>query len=181
VPRPSHQKRAVFLDRDGVVTRSEVRNGKPYALRSLKGFRLLPGVRAAITKLKRAGFLVIIVTNQPDIGNGLVDPAVVAEMHARLRSRLPLDGIEMCPHRQVDNCSCRKPKPGMLKVAARKWGIDLKKSFMVGDRWGDVVAGQAVGCYTIFIDRGYVEPQTAVPDNYAASLGSATRLILSLI
>ena len=181
MPRRSHQKRAVFLDRDGVVTRCEVRNGKPYALRSLKGFRLLPGVRAAITKLKRAGFLVIIVTNQPDIGNGLVDPAVVAAMHSRLRSRLPLDAIEMCPHRQVDNCSCRKPKPGMLKVAARKWGIDLKKSFMIGDRWGDVVAGQAVGCYTIFIDRGYVEPQTAVPDNYATSLGSATRLILSLI
>ncbi len=181
MPRRSRLKRAVFLDRDGVVTRSEVRNGKPYALRTLKGFRLLPGVRAAIVKLKRAGFLVIIVTNQPDIGNGLVDPAVVAVMHDRLRSRLPLDDIEMCPHRQDQNCACRKPKPGMLKAAARKWGIDLKKSFMVGDRWGDVVAGQAVGCYTIFIKRGYVEPQTAIPDSHAPSLGSATRLILSLI
>jgi D-glycero-D-manno-heptose 1,7-bisphosphate phosphatase len=171
----------VFLDRDGVVTRSEVRDGKPYALRSLKGFRLLPGVRAAIVKLKRAGLLVIIVTNQPDIGNGLVDPAVVAAMHDRLRARLPLDDIKMCPHRQNENCSCRKPRPGMLTSAAKKWGINLKQSFMVGDRWGDIVAGQVVGCYTIFIDRGYVEPQTVTPDNYATSLGSATRLILSLI
>jgi D-glycero-D-manno-heptose 1,7-bisphosphate phosphatase len=177
----THRRRAVFLDRDGVVTRCEVRNGKPYALRSLKGFRLLPGVRVAIEKLKRAGFLVIIVTNQPDIGNGLVDPAVVAVMHDRLRSRLPLDEIRMCPHRQDENCSCRKPKPGMLTAAARKWGINLKKSFMVGDRWGDIVAGQVVGCYTIFINRGYSEPQTATPDNCATSLGSATRIILSLI
>ncbi|HUO43430.1 MAG TPA: HAD family hydrolase [Burkholderiales bacterium] len=173
-------QRAVFLDRDGVVTRCEVRNGKPYALRSLNGFRLLPRVKSSIAKLKRAGFIVIIVTNQPDIGNGLVDPKVVSAMHDRLRALLPIDEIRMCPHRQTDNCRCRKPKPGMLRAAARKWGITLKKSFMVGDRWGDIVAGQAVGCYTVFVDRHYKEPQIAVPDGYATSLASATRLILSL-
>lgn len=171
---------AVFLDRDGVINRCEVRNSKPYAPRHLTDFRLLPGAAAAVCDLKDAGLLVIVVTNQPDIGNGLTDPAVVEAMHDKLRRAMPIDGVMMCPHRQNEGCDCRKPKPGMLLRAAKKWKIDLKKSFMVGDRWGDVVAGQAAGCYTLFINRGYKEPRLATPDNTAKSLISATRLILSL-
>lgn len=174
-------RRAVFLDRDGVINRSDVRDGKPYAPRTLAGFRLLPGVAAAIRSLKRAGLLVIVVTNQPDIGNGLVDVTVVNAMHDKLRRRLAVDDIRMCPHRQDEGCSCRKPKPGMLIEAAKKCHIDLHRSFMVGDRWGDIIAGQAVGCYTVFINRGYKERQLATPDIYARSLRSATRTILTLI
>jgi D-glycero-D-manno-heptose 1,7-bisphosphate phosphatase len=173
-------RRAVFLDRDGVINRCEVRNGKPYAPRRLRDFRLLPGVAAAVRELKNAGLLVIVVTNQPDIGNGLTDSAVVEAMHDKLRRAMPIDGVMMCPHRQDAGCNCRKPKPGMLLSAAKQWRIDLKKSFMVGDRWGDVVAGQAAGCYTLFINRGYKEPRLTTPDNHAKSLISATRLILSL-
>lgn len=173
-------RRAVFLDRDGVINRCQVRGGKPNAPRRLEDFRLLPGVGAAVRTLKDAGFLVIVVTNQPDIGNGLVDGSVVEAMHDRLRRRLDVDEIRMCPHRQDAKCACRKPKPGMLLAAAKHWRIDARGSFLVGDRSSDIIAGQAFGCYTVFIDRGYAEPQQATPDGYASSLPAAARLILSL-
>ena len=172
-------RRAVFLDRDGVVNRSTVRGGKPYAPRKLADFRLLPGVARCVGALKRAGFLVIVATNQPDIGNGLVDPAVVDAMHARLRSRLAVDDIRVCAHRQDEGCRCRKPRPGMLLDAAAQWHIDLKKSYMVGDRDGDIVAGKAAGCYTLFIDRHYSEPLRSAPDWSGSSLPAAVRFILS--
>lgn len=171
--------RAVFLDRDGVITRSEVRRGKPHAPRRLEDFRLLPGVAKAAQSLKRAGFLVIVVTNQPDIGNGLVHAAVVEAMHAKLRSRVAVDDIRVCPHRQDAGCACRKPRPGMLLAAARDWKIDLKNSYMVGDRDGDIVAGKAAGCYTLLINRHYSEPRCAVPDRIARSLPAGVRIILA--
>jgi D-glycero-D-manno-heptose 1,7-bisphosphate phosphatase len=173
---------AVFLDRDGVINRSEVRDGKPYAPRRLQDFRLLPGVVRAIHELKQAGLLIIVVTNQPDIGNGMVDAAVVHAMHDRLRQVSLIDDIMVCPHRQNAGCQCRKPSPGMLIEAAKKWEIDLKNSFMVGDRWGDIVAGERAGCYNIYINRHYKEekPQQTNPDNRAASLPGAVRLILGL-
>ena len=172
-------RRAVFLDRDGVISRSEVRGGKPYAPRRLEDFRLLPGVAQAVLALKQAGFLVVVVTNQPDIGNGLVDPSVVEAMHAKLKARVPVDDIRMCPHRQDANCSCRKPKPGMLLAATKRWNIDLKNSYMVGDRDGDIIAGKAVGCYTLLINRGYSETRRATAEASARSLSAAVRFILS--
>lgn len=182
--RPSSISRisrcAVFLDRDGVINRSEVRDGKPYAPRRLQDFRLLPGVVNAIHDLKQAGLLVIVVTNQPDIGNGLVDAAVVDAMHEKLRRVSLIDDILVCPHRQGTGCRCRKPKPGMLIKAAKRWKIDLKKSFMVGDRGGDVIAGQGAGCYNIFINRRYKETQPINPDSRVASLPAAARLIINL-
>lgn len=173
--------RAVFLDRDGVINRSEVRRGKPFAPCRLEDFRLLPGVANAVQALKRAGFLVIVVTNQPDIGHGWTEQAVVEAMHDKLRRAMPIDGVMMCPHCQDEGCDCRKPKPGLLLRAAKQWNINLKKSFMVGDRWSDIVAGQAAECYTVFVNRGYEKTRLATPDNCATSLISATRLILSLI
>jgi D-glycero-D-manno-heptose 1,7-bisphosphate phosphatase len=170
----------VFLDRDGVINRCEVRSGKPYAPRRLTDFRLLPGVVAAAHALKQAGFLLIVATNQPDIGNGRVARQVVEAMHDKLRRRLPVDEIRMCPHRQNAGCACRKPKPGLLRQAARKWRIDAAESFLVGDRWSDIIAGQAIGCYTVFVDRGYSEPRRATPDSFVSSLPAAARLILSL-
>lgn len=172
-------RRAVFLDRDGVISRSEVRDGKPYAPRRLEDFRLLPGVPKAVAALKRAGFLVVVVTNQPDIGNGLVAASMVQAMHARLRLRVPVDEIRVCPHRQGAGCSCRKPKPGMLRAAAKRWNIDLQNSYMVGDRGSDIVAGKAAGCYTLLINRHYSEPLPSRPDRTVSSLPAAVRIILS--
>jgi len=171
--------RAVFLDRDGVINRSKVRGGKPYAPRHLDDFRLLPGVSKSVDALKRAGFLVVVVTNQPDIGNGLVEASIVEAMHARLRSRVAVDDIRICPHRQDAGCSCRKPKPGMLLAAARQWNIDLKISYMVGDRASDIVAGKAAGCYTLLINRHYSEPLLNAPERTVRSLPAAVRFILS--
>lgn len=173
-------RRAVFLDRDGVIVRSKIINGKPYAVRRLEEFRLLPGAKAAIAALHRAGFLVIVVTNQPDIGNGLVDVETVEAMHDRLRRELAITDIEMCPHAQAEHCGCRKPKPGMLIGAARRYGIDFSRSFMIGDRCGDILAGAKAGCYTVFLNRGYDACQVLEPDRVVRSLPAAARHILSL-
>lgn len=175
------RRRAVFLDRDGVLTATAVVDGKPVAPRRLSEFRLLPGVVAAVRSLRRAGFFVCVVTNQPDIGNRLVDTAVVAEIHARLRRALPIDALKMCPHRQDAGCACRKPKPGMLLATAQRHRVDLAMSYMIGDRYSDVLAGVAAGCYTIFIRRGYGESRKhrIEADFITRSLPEAARLILS--
>jgi D-glycero-D-manno-heptose 1,7-bisphosphate phosphatase len=171
--------RAVFVDRDGVLNRALVRNGKPYAPRRLADFRLLPGAARAVVALKQAGFLVIVVTNQPDIGHGLIAPAAVEAMHERLRARIPVDKIMVCPHRQDENCACRKPKPGLLLDAAERWGIDLRQSYMIGDRWSDVVAGRTARVYTVLVDRGYSERLAQEPDARARSIADAVRIVLS--
>lgn len=177
--RIAFDKPAVFLDRDGVLNRSEVRNGKPYAPLKIEDFRLLPGVIGAVRAIKQAGFLVIVVTNQPDIGNGSVDPGVVDAMHEKLRRKVAVDDIRVCPHSQNAGCECRKPKPGMLLQAARDWGIDLRRSVMIGDRWSDIVAGQAAGCYTIFLDRAYPETPEISPDTTTYSLPLAVQHVLA--
>jgi D-glycero-D-manno-heptose 1,7-bisphosphate phosphatase len=178
VKRPARARRAVFLDRDGVLNRSEVRNGKPYAPRDPADFRLLPGVVRAVAELKKAGFLVIVVTNQPDVGHGLITHEALAAMHRRITDRMKVDEIMVCPHRQDEGCSCRKPKPGMMLRAQRRWNIDLARSYMVGDRWNDVVAGNAAGIYTIHIDRRYSESETFTPNASVRSLPQAVRHIL---
>ena len=180
----SHRS-AVFLDRDGVICRSKVINGKPFAPRLLEEFRLLPRVVESVQQLKQAGFYVIVVTNQPDIGNGLVAPSVVDAMHERMRYELELDDILMCPHKQTAGCFCRKPQPGMILSAAKRFGIDLSASFMVGDRRTDILSGISAGCYTIFVRRGsgYGENRGIdIPANkVVGSLPAATRHILERV
>lgn len=174
----SRVTRAVFLDRDGVLTRSFTRGGRPYAPTSLEEFELLPGVSESIARLHAAGFCLVIVTNQPDVGAGKLRREVVEQMHASLRAWLPLDDIKVCFHTDADGCACRKPKPGMLIEAARERGIDLGRSFMVGDRWRDVLAGKAAGCKTIFMDYGYAEPIPDAPDFVVTSFAEAASMIL---
>jgi D-glycero-D-manno-heptose 1,7-bisphosphate phosphatase len=170
--------RAVFLDRDGVINANTERNGRPVAPTQLAEFRILPGVGDAARRLKAAGFQLVVVTNQPDVANGLTTKASVEAMHAELRKRLPVDDIAVCYHVDADDCACRKPKPGMILDAARKYGIDLARSYLVGDRWRDVQAGQAAGCRTIFIDYGYPQEQPATPDKVVKSLAEAADFIL---
>jgi D-glycero-D-manno-heptose 1,7-bisphosphate phosphatase len=171
-------KRAVFLDRDGVLNRSMVRAGRPYAPTSLDEFELLPGVVEAVTSLRTAGFLSIVVTNQPDAATGAISADTLDAMHGKLRAWLPIDDIKVCRHVDADECHCRKPRPGMLLEAAREWSIDLKRSFMVGDRWRDVSAGKAAGCTTIFVDLGYAERQVDAPDFVVTSLAEAVKIVL---
>ena len=171
-------ERAVFLDRDGVLNRSAIRNGRPYAPTSLEDFQLLPGVTEAVVQLRAAGFRLIVVTNQPDVATGKLPREILEQMHHQLRAWLPLDDIKTCCHLDADGCACRKPKPGMLLEAAREQGIDLSRSFMVGDRWRDVAAGKAAGCKTIFVDYSYAESLEKPPDFVVTSLLEASKLIL---
>ena len=173
------RRRAVFLDRDGVINRALVRNRKPYAPRHLGEFRLLPGAAEAVAQLKSVGFLIIVVTNQPDVGHGLTTAQTLEAMHARLRERVRVDAILVCPHRRDAGCDCRKPKPGLIHRGAAEWGIDIRRSYLVGDRATDIVAGRAAGLYTVFLDRGYAEPLLDSPDAWAESLRQAVSKILA--
>ena len=147
--------RAVFLDRDGVLTRALVREARPTRPCTPAEMEIDADAPVALARLKVAGFLLIVVTNQPDVARGITRREDVEAMHATLRAALPLDAVFVCYHDDEDACDCRKPKPGMLLEAAAAHAIDLAESFMVGDRWRDVDAGAAAGCRTIWIDRGY--------------------------
>jgi D-glycero-D-manno-heptose 1,7-bisphosphate phosphatase len=170
-------RRAAFLDRDGVLVETLVRNNRAFAPVSLAEFRLEPDAGLQVGRLARAGLLPIVVTNQPEVARGIIAPAILEEMHERLRKAVPVEDIFVCAHDGPDGCGCRKPKPGMLKAAAAKWGIDLAGSFMVGDRWSDVEAGQAAGCYTVLIERSY--SGTASPGARAHDLATAVDAVLA--
>jgi len=122
-----------------------------------------------------------VVTNQPDVGNGLIPRSEVEAMHEVMTRELPLDAVKVCYHGQAEHCDCRKPKPGMILETARELGINLKKSFMVGDRNSDVEAGRAAGCTTVFIDLGYASPAPDSPDYVAHSIGEAADLIIETV
>jgi D-glycero-D-manno-heptose 1,7-bisphosphate phosphatase len=172
--------RAVFLDRDGVLNRAIVRQGKPYPPASLDELELLPGVSPGLQVLKQAGFLLIGVTNQPDVARGTQKREVVEAINAVLLANLPLDEILICYHDDSAECACRKPRPGMLLQAAAKYTIDLSASFIIGDRWRDVEAGRRAGCTTIFIDYHYSEVEHHEPDYQVGSLNEAAHLIVQL-
>jgi D-sedoheptulose 7-phosphate isomerase len=171
--------RAVFLDRDGVINRTFVRNGKPFPPANLQELEVLPGVPEALQELKQQGYKLLVVTNQPDVARGKQSQEMLDAFHRTLAARLPLDDILVCEHTDEDECDCRKPLPGMLLEAARRHHIDLAASFMVGDRWRDIEAGYNAGCRTIFIDYGYAEkPPDRVPDVRVESLREAADWIL---
>lgn len=171
--------RAVFLDRDGVINKAFVRQGKPYPPASLDELEILPGVSQALDRLKLAGFLRIVVTNQPDVARGTQCPSVIQSMHAHLMAELPLTEIIAC-YDDGDTAPCRKPNPGMLVEAAVKYNIKLSASFMVGDRWRDIEAGQRAGCRTAFIDFNYNEPRPQPPADFTCdSLPDAVDWILN--
>ena len=169
--------RAAFLDRDGVLNRAIVRNGRPYAPLNLRDFAILPEAAGAVLRLREAGYLVIVVTNQKDVGAGLMKRELLDQMHAKLSASMPIHDIRVCTC--VDECPCYKPNPGMLLDAARDWNIDLSASVMIGDRWRDIGAGRNAGCLTIFIDRGYSEALPLRPDLTATDLADAVDRLLA--
>ena len=170
--------KAVFLDRDGVINANLKRNGKPVAPTTLADFRIFPGAAEAARRLRDAGFLLIVVTNQPDVRTGLTPKTTMEAMHAEISRQMPIDDFMICFHTDADNCSCRKPKPGLILEAAAKYGIDLASSYIVGDRWRDVLAGQAAGCRTILVDHGIEHERPTLPDKNVKSLAEAASFIL---
>jgi D-glycero-D-manno-heptose 1,7-bisphosphate phosphatase len=177
------RKRAVFLDRDGVLNRPVIRDGRPFPPARLEEFELYPEVVDACAQLKEAGFSLVVVTNQPDVGRGTQTRQLIDAMHARLRAVIPsLDAIEVCFHAGAahgEPCDCRKPKPGMLLRAAAAYGIDLSESFLIGDRWRDVDCAHAAGCRAVFIDHGYQESLREKPEFTVGSFSEAVRAILT--
>lgn len=169
---------AVFLDRDGVINRAIVRDGKPYPPQTLEEFEILPEVPAALRRLHDAGFCLVVVTNQPDVARGTQARSIVEAFNRTLTDHLPIHAVRVCYHDDADRCDCRKPKPGLLLQAAEDIGLEIAASYMVGDRWRDVEAGQAAGCRTVLIDREYQERWTCTPDCVAADLGDAADWIL---
>jgi D-glycero-D-manno-heptose 1,7-bisphosphate phosphatase len=169
---------ALFLDRDGIINRCDVIDGRPYAPVRYEDFEILSGVVETVGHVKSAGFPVIVVTNQPDLSTGKQDLATLDRMHDYVRSFVGVDDVLVCPHVDAEGCDCRKPKPGMLLAAAEKHGLDLAGSVMVGDRWRDVEAGRAVGCSTIFVDYDYSEARPESPDLVVGSLSEAETFIL---
>ncbi|HEU0071135.1 MAG TPA: HAD-IIIA family hydrolase [Alphaproteobacteria bacterium] len=172
---PADPRRAVFLDRDGVLTIPEFRDGRSFAPTKLADFRIYDDAPAAVSALKAAGFLVIVATNQPDVGAGLVPQSVIEEMHRILRAETAVDDVEVCYETRAQAAgqgdeARRKPGCGMLLDAARKWGIDLSGSYMIGDRDSDIEAGRKAGCAALFLDRGYTAE--ARPTEQAATVTS---------
>jgi D-glycero-D-manno-heptose 1,7-bisphosphate phosphatase len=171
--------KAIFLDRDGVINASVVIDGKPHPPENLKQLQILPGVKGAVDLFKQNGFLCIIITNQPDVARGKLSLSTVEEMNDYLVTVLDLDDCFCCYHDDKDCCLCRKPKPGSILNAAQKYNINLNESYMVGDRWRDIEAGQNAGCRTIFIDYHYDEKYPLNPTHTVQTLFEAANLIVN--
>ena len=174
---------AVFLDRDGTLNVQVVREGKPYPPNTEAEFTLFPDAADSCRQLAAAGYVLVVATNQPDVGRGDQSLAVVEAMHAKLRRLIPeITQIEACyaPGKGENPPDPRrKPGPGMLLDAARTLGLDLTRSWMVGDRWRDVDCGANAGVRTVFIDFGYEEPLRAKPDFTVKTMADAARIILA--
>lgn len=168
-------RRAALLDRDGVLNPSPVRGGRPRAPLTLEEFVPFPWVAEAIVGLHGLGFVCLVVTNQPDVGAGELDPRALDAMHARLLRETGIDAVYACPHTAEDRCDCRKPRAGLLRAAAADWDVDLLASFMIGDRASDIEAGRAAGCVTILVDGP--EHGTPEPHYRARDLRSAIEII----
>jgi D-glycero-D-manno-heptose 1,7-bisphosphate phosphatase len=170
--------KAIFLDADGVLNTAIIKNGKPVAPTTLAELNIPDEVKPSLDRLKAAGYLLICVTNKPDIARGLMTQADVDTIYASIRQTLPLDDVFIC---YVEGSDCYKPNPGLLLSAKKKYDIELALSYMIGDRWSDVKAGQNAGCKSIWIDRGY--PNQKIPDppaDYTSqSLADATQWILN--
>ena len=175
---PRAIKSAVFLDRDGVLNEAIIRDGKPYPPRDLSELVVTREAPAALEALKCAGFLLIVVTNQPDIARGTASRVDIDTINARLSAILPLDAVKVCEHDDRAQCDCRKPKPGMILAAREKFCVDLAGSFMVGDRWRDIEAGRRAGCHTVLIGDGYGETFPYAPTLKVSSLPEAASWII---
>jgi len=169
---------AVFLDRDGVINAVKLIDRKPFPPSNLEELSILDGVRESVERFELNGLTVVVVTNQPDIANGHTTFEIVKEIHQKITQLTGIRYFYVCHHNSEAKCICRKPKPGLLTNAASDLKLDLKNSFMVGDRWSDITAGQSVGCKNFFVNNAYLEPKPALPYIEVKSLIQASNYIL---
>lgn len=172
--------RAVFLDRDGIINHPVVRDGKPFPPARVEDVKIYSGLSERLQRLKDSGFVLIVVTNQPDVSRGTTTRETVEGINDLIAREIPaIDRILVCFHDKADHCDCRKPQPGMLIAGAHEFGVDLTRSYMVGDRRGDMEAGIAAGSRTIFVDRAYSEQPPAHFDHKVSSTHEALAIIES--
>lgn len=151
-------------------------DGKSYAPTRVEDFALVAGAGEQVQRLRDAGFLCIVFTNQPELANGLLLRADLDTMHRQMMAAIQLDDVYVCPHDKSDGCPCHKPATAMLDDAAVRWGVDLARSYVIGDRWRDVDAGRNAGCYSILIERPYSAASWA--DARVATLAEAVDTVL---
>jgi D-glycero-D-manno-heptose 1,7-bisphosphate phosphatase len=181
-----NRRRAVFLDRDGVLNAPVLTVRGPRPPWTLDELTIEHGAGEALGALRDAGWFLVVVTNQPDIAAGRISPHQASRINDEIARLLPVDDIVVCPHATSEHCRCKKPAPGMLLDAARKWSIDLSRSWMVGDRWVDIAAGEKAGVQTLLIEREWSwnptsagdPPRSLVPHANAVDIGAATTTIL---
>jgi D-glycero-D-manno-heptose 1,7-bisphosphate phosphatase len=171
-------KRAVFLDRDGVLNRSNLINGVPTPPNLIEDVEILAGVVEAIRLLKTYDFVPVVVTNQPDVARGTTSQSQVQAINSYIGAATDIQYFYTCFHDDGDCCDCRKPAPGLIHRASKELGLLLQDSFMVGDRWRDISAGQSAGCQTFFIDYSYAEKAPKMPFKKVSSLLEAAQLII---
>ncbi len=169
------------MDRDGVLNKSLVVDGVPTPPREIEQIQILPGVIDAINTLIKFDFEIIVVTNQPDVARGNQSRANVESINAYISETTKIQHFYTCYHDDIDNCSCRKPKPGLITSAAAHLGIDLTKSYLIGDRYRDIHAGQSAGCKTFFIDYSYPEIRPKKPYTKVSSLQHAVEIVTGVL
>ena len=172
--------KCIFLDRDGVINKPIIIDNKPYSPRNKYQFELLPNIEKYLKKIHSLGFLTIIITNQPDISTNHINENLLNEFHDIIKNKMPITDIYVCKYIDTDDCYCRKPKPGLILTAAKKYKINLKKSYFIGDRWKDIDAANKAGCHSIFIDYGYKEKLKTTPINNVKSVKEAFEIILNI-
>lgn len=171
-------KPAVFFDRDGVITIPIRVRGKGFAPRNLEDFKFYDDSIKSLERIKSAGFISIVVSNQPDVATGLLPIKVLEEMNAILLSSLAVNDVINCQHTSENECLCRKPKPGMIFTAVEKHGIDLSRSWIVGDRDSDIEAGISAGLRSVFINRDWINEAGSKATFECKSLNDAVNFIL---
>ena len=151
-----YSKRAIFLDRDGVLIKALRYKKKPYSIRKFKDIKILKNAQESLS-LVREKFLLIMITNQPDVSRKKIKKKTVIRINKFLKKKLGLHDVYVCYHDSMNLCECRKPKPGMILKAQKKWKINLRRSYLIGDRNIDIQAGVSVGCKNFFINYNYNE------------------------
>ncbi|GAC1366658.1 MAG: HAD family hydrolase [Actinomycetota bacterium] len=177
---------AVFLDRDGVINEVRMAGTTASAPRTVQELAIVPGAAQVLERLANAGLRLFVVSNQPDVARGDLSLQAVEAINAVLCRELPLDAVYYCPHDTPDGCTCRKPQPGLLLRAAAEWDIDLGRSWLVGDRWVDLLAAQRAGVEPILLQRPWSwQPTSAgpppaglAPSGVGESLGHCVDIIL---
>lgn len=171
-------KLGVFIERDGVLNQVRLNGQTQVSPTTLADFKVNEEAAPLLKRLKDAGLLIFVTTNQPGIARGYLSRRELDYMHDQLRRKLPIDDLLLCPHDEADRCPCRRPKPGLIKEARYKWQLNLDRSFVISDKWQDAEAARAAGCTSLLIDSpwiGNVHHDFVLPD-----LASVVEKILQL-